>query len=575
MGIPLVAGTIHTEAPSPLEEYGKMMQIRQMGQQSQLSQAQLTGVNQENQQRGLQLQDQQTLRALSPQFVQKDASGNIQGYDFNGLMQAAQGKGVSPITLNQLQLQHADTVSKLASADEAQRTNELSKNKQLYDMMEGVKAITDPVQRQNAYQQSLMQAQKLGVNVQKLPPQVPDNAAITAFEVPLGVHAQQLADADKLSTIAKNSAEAKGAGLKEYNGVLYDITGSTPTPAIKSIMQPQDWANIINRVAAPGTPLNASTAAQVDFFLKQGNQKGAQDVITKAATESQSPETQKMNDWLSKNPGKGPSDYEVAMKKIVPAFNFNLQQGGVSGGAPLSPAQQATATAILEGRQSPPGSFALKTPYWQNIMGRVFLQDPQWSEQRAQLRKSYTQDKEIGAINTSLGHVGALIDSIDGLNNGDIKLLNSVGNRLGIEFGTNAGNAAAMFKTIVHRVGPEISKAYIGAGGAAGERGTTESDFSENLAPSILRGNAAITAQLLRSKIASKAFQWDKTKSDSMPSFEDRFIMPAAKQALDKLAPQGGGGANVIYARDPNGVLHQAAAGTPLPAGWKVENKKQ
>jgi hypothetical protein len=33
----------------------------------------------------------------------------------------------------------------------------------------------------------------------------------------------------------------------------------------------------------------------------------------------------------------------------------------------------------------------------------------------------------------------------------------------------------------------------------------------------------------------------------------------------------GGGGGKTIRARDPQGNLHEAAAGTPLPAGWKIE----
>jgi hypothetical protein len=36
---------------------------------------------------------------------------------------------------------------------------------------------------------------------------------------------------------------------------------------------------------------------------------------------------------------------------------------------------------------------------------------------------------------------------------------------------------------------------------------------------------------------------------------------------------QQGGGGQTIYARDPQGNLHQAAAGTPLPAGWKEEKR--
>lgn len=269
-------------------------------------------------------------------------------------------------------------------------------------------------------------------------------------------------------------------------------------------------------------------------------------------------DNQEANAWLKKNPGKDLADYAKYKATLVPAFNFNLQQG--AGSNPLTPQQQATKTAILEGRMSPPGSFALKTPYWQSVMGGVFQDDPQWSEQRAQLRKSYTvgkQSTEINAINTAMGHVGVLGDAIDALNNGDIKTLNSIGNRLGIEFGSKTGNAAGMYQTIVHRVGPELSKAYIGAGGSAGERGADEKDFDPSLAPSILKANVGTTAQLLRSKIGSLENQWDQNKAPSMPSFQDHFISPEAKKQLDRWNPQGGGGnQGGITVTDPRGGNH-------------------
>jgi hypothetical protein len=192
---------------------------------------------------------------------------------------------------------------------------------------------------------------------------------------------------------------------------------------------------------------------------------------------------------------------------------------------------------IIEGRQSMPSAFALKTPYWQGIMQAVYQIDPQFSEQRAQLRKSYTvgkQSGEINAINTAMGHVGVLGDSIDALNNGDVRVLNSIANRVGVEIGSTP---VTTFNTIVHRVGPELSKAYIGSGGSAGERGADEKDFDPARGPAQIKNNVGITAQLLRSKISSLQNQWDMNRAPGMKSFQDQFIMPEAKRQLDKWAP--------------------------------------
>jgi hypothetical protein len=272
--------------------------------------------------------------------------------------------------------------------------------------------------------------------------------------------------------------------------------------------------------------------------------------------------------------------------------SFNLQAAGVNSpppptadanGQPLSYEQQiksmgakgGTVKAIIEGRQDPPASFAQKSPYWQDVMQKVYAIDPGFNQQRAQLRKAYTvgpPSKEINAINTAMGHVGVLGDAIDALNNGDVKVLNSIANKLGVQVGKDN---VTTFNTIVHRVGPELSKAYIGAGGSAGERGTDEKDFDPSLGPQQLKSNVAITAKLLRSKIGALENQWDQNKAPSMKSFGEQFITPEAKQQLDKWSPESsaGAGTRVVYARDKQGKLHQAPAGTPLPEGWKQENR--
>lgn len=249
-----------------------------------------------------------------------------------------------------------------------------------------------------------------------------------------------------------------------------------------------------------------------------------------------------MQDWLQKNPGKGPADFMAYKAKLVPAYNFNLQQGAGQSTAPLNPKQEATAQAILDGRMTPPSSFALKTPYWQNIMGSVFEKDPEFSEQRAQLRKNYTVPQgnnaatQINAINTAMGHVGVLGDAVTALNNGDVRMLNSIANRLGVETGKDA---VTTYNTIAHRVAPELMTAY-SAVKSQGETELTQSDFDASKGAKQLVSNVAVTARLMRSKIGSLENQWNQNKSGTMPAFQDRFIMPEAKQSLDKWAPTGG-----------------------------------
>lgn len=460
-----------------------------------------------------QFQDQQTIRGLAKDFVGKDANGNAT-FDFKGMLDKAVGSGVSPLTVQALRTQYAESVSKMAAADETVRNGEMAKNKAAYEVLEGIKGLDDPEGRQKAYQVGLNRLAMMGVNVGQFPVRVPDDQTLEQFEAGLGMHGQLLADAKIQQEMNKSVAEQAKAEAE---------TKEKQTEQQIKELQLKAYQGGGGTSLIPGIPLDIQEA----------------------------------NAWLKAHPGKTPADYMKYKATLVPAFNFNLQATGGPQGA-STPQQQATAQAILDGRMSPPGSFALKTPYWQAVMGEVFRQDPQWNEQRAQLRKDFTVGKhstEINAINTAMGHVGVLGDAIDALNNGNIKVLNGLANQLGVQVGKDN---VTTFNTIVHRVGPEIAKAYISAGGTAGERGADEKDFDPSLGPKQLKSNVSMTAKLLRSKISSLENQWNQNRSEGMPSFEDRFIMPEAKTQLDKWAPQKGGGATGAVerpVRDKNGNL--------------------
>jgi hypothetical protein len=176
--------------------------MEQHQQQQQLGQLQI-------QQQQLQLQDEQKLRELSPQFVTKHDSGKVTGYDFDGYIRQAAASGVSQRTLSQMQLQRAEVTSKLSSAEETVRNNEIAKNKMLYEELEGVRGITDLAQRQQQYQRSLGRAQSFGMDTSKWPQQVPDNDHLTGFEAELGMHGQILADAKEQADTAEKNATTR------------------------------------------------------------------------------------------------------------------------------------------------------------------------------------------------------------------------------------------------------------------------------------------------------------------------------------------------------------------------------
>lgn len=165
---------------------------------------------------------------------------------------------------------------------------------------------------------------------------------------------------------------------------------------------------------------------------------------------------------------------------------------------------------------------------------------------RNKMMTSFTsgqQSKEIGGIVTALGHVGVLGDAIDALNNGNIQVLNSFANKFGVQVGKDP---VTTFNAIVHKVAPELNRAYVGGVGSQGEIKDQASDFEAKMGDQQLRSNVGITAKLLRSKIGSLENQWKQTMGSD--DFDQRFMTPEAQAALDKWSPHSGGGGGALAA---------------------------
>jgi chemotaxis protein histidine kinase CheA len=339
-----------------------------------------------------------------------------------------------------------------------------------------------------------------------------------------------------------------------------------PAPPKEANLQ-QDYATAVQAAIKSGVDPEKDPKVQQIATAIQNVQK-------QPAEKTPSEKKEDISDYLAANKLEDtPANREKArdaIAKRAPAATQIVQAAGGINPIPaevanvhgddylkgLPPADRGIVMALAEGRMSLPSSFALRTPYWQRVLAQLNQYDPQFSEQRAQLRKGYTvgsQSKEINAINTAMGHVGVLGDSINALDNGDVRALNLIANQMGVEIGKDP---VTTFRTIVNRVGPEIAKAYVGAGGSAGERGADEKDFDANLSPKQLRSNVSMTAKLLRSKISSLENQWNQNAAPGMQNFQDRFIMPEAKHQLDKWSPQGGGGTDV---KAPNGKTYHFA----------------
>lgn len=420
--IPLPALNVNTQAPSPIAEYAKLQQIQGMQQEAQTRQLQQTALGQENQQRQLQLQDSQTLRSLSTKHVQKDADGNVTGFDFDGLMKDASAAGVSPQTLNQMQNQRAETIKNLQGADDATRNAQIAKNKAFYEGLESLRGIKDPAQRSAALPGVLANLQKQGVDTSKIPQNAPlDDNSLNQFEATLGMHAQVLDDAKKAADTAATKLNSETTAAKE-----------------------------------------AREAAEFAAKLPGGGMENPEQKYIRL--QASSGQGQKLNDadnaWI-----KG---YEKN-KALTPTITNNLQNANAAADANGNPS--AIAQAIANNQMKWSEAVSMRTPIATKnaILKEVYKLNPNFDTSEFGLEADAAKKARSGAwadtrlaYNTALDHSDLLLQASDALKNGNVKLLNSLENKFKTEFGWSGKiNYDAIANAYNHEVNSVISKGHI------------------------------------------------------------------------------------------------------------------
>jgi len=164
---------------------------------------------------------------------------------------------------------------------------------------------------------------------------------------------------------------------------------------------------------------------------------------------------------------------------------------------------------------------------------------------------SGSQGQQLTAINTARNHMQTFKDTADALHNDNLLLANRLGNTLGMQFGSDK---ATNFNIARSAFAGEVGKAFAGANVGVSDRQELIDKISAASSPAQLKGYADTADKLLEGKQKSLKDSYQQGMQGK-PNFG------------------GGGGGAPIFARDPQGKLHQAPAGTALPPGWKQENR--
>jgi hypothetical protein len=244
----------------------QQQKTQQAAQQLELQQEQI-----KTQQAQQQFQDSQTIREMAPKYAGKDANGNGT-FDFNGLATDAQARGVNPQMINQMRMQNYQMQEAAAKAGTESLANEQAHNKAAYEVLEGVKGVAAPDERQTAYATGLNKLRLLGMDTSHLPPTAPDDKGLEAYETQLGMHGQLIADAKTLADTNKANAEASEKDWQKFPelGMLVNTkTGEQRSIAGGPIQPPalleSKWIAIQQKKNL-GQPISAEEKAFSDSY---------------------------------------------------------------------------------------------------------------------------------------------------------------------------------------------------------------------------------------------------------------------------------------------------------------------
>lgn len=171
----------------------------------------------------------------------------------------------------------------------------------------------------------------------------------------------------------------------------------------------------------------------------------------------------------------------------------------------LDPKIATQVKALAEGRMSFPGGFALKSPYWQQMVSAVSQYDPSFDavnyNARASTRKDFTSGKSaqnITSLNTAIGHLGSLAEASDQLGNTDYPMVNSVKNWAANQMGDPQVKA---FNTNRDAVVDEFTRVFRGTGGNASDIESWKAQLNDANSPAQFKAVMQKGVDLLKSRV--------------------------------------------------------------------------
>lgn len=217
--------------------------------------------------------------------------------------------------------------------------------------------------------------------------------------------------------------------------------------------------------------------------------------------------------------------------------------------AGLSPQMATTVKKLAAGEIQFPGGFAMKSPYWQNMLNLVAAYDPGFDQvnynARAATRKDFVAGKSavnIKALNTAIAHAGSLEDAYQKVGNGSFPIINRIENWARVNLG-DTGRQAAMADTSAkaEALAHELAQVFRQTGMSEGEINAWKQRVDPNSTPAQMKATIDAALELMTGRLQALGASYQQGMGVSKDPLE--LLSPQARAQWERLtgtaAPSG------------------------------------
>lgn len=231
---------------------------------------------------------------------------------------------------------------------------------------------------------------------------------------------------------------------------------------------------------------------------------------------------------------------------------------------------------MVDGRISPPSSFAMSKPYWQGLIAKAAEYDPTFDQTtwsgRVATKKDFASGQSaraVTAMNTALSHAGTLAEDFDALNNSGSPWVNWAVN--GVEKSAFGDARQTKTKQTVDALASEARKVFAASGGGnLTELLEWQKNFDVNGSPAQQKASLTGFVELLDGRLQSLADQYNR----GMGRTDDplNLLQPKARAVYEKLTGREPANATGYQMGKPpaSGDAAASSAASPAPAAAAI-----